>query len=143
MRTKIKKLLQFLAFYIVQAGTLWGLLDGYTYFKGDDLKNSLGSYWVLIYILPVFTAAYFTMQGTKKEDAVQESITTQGDFSPGKVGGDYSVQMQPDDPALPSSSSEIPDENLKGASNKAPGQTVRTQGNYSPGKVEGDYKVEG
>ena len=49
MNTKVKSAIKFFALYIVQVGTLWGLLEGYTYFMGDALKNLLGSFWILIY----------------------------------------------------------------------------------------------
>jgi hypothetical protein len=142
MNTKFKHVLKFLGLYIVQAGTLWGLLDGYTYFKGDALKNFLGPYWILIYIIPLFTTVLITREA-KDVGNVQESITTQGDFSPGKVGGNYSVRTQLDNPAQSESSSEVHEESQSSTSSDEPKQVIRTKGKYSPGKVEGDYKIDG
>ena len=55
MGMKAKTILTFFISYISQVGVLWGLLDGYTYFKGDTLKTLLQGYWVFIYIIPIFT----------------------------------------------------------------------------------------
>ena len=141
MYTKFKKVLKFFGLYIIQAGTLWGLLDGYTYFKGDALKNFLGPYWLLIYIIPLFTTILITRE-TKGEGNAQENITTQGDFSPGKVGGNYSVRTQLDNPAQTESSSEVREESQSTTSSAEPKQVIHTKGKYSPGKVEGDYKID-
>jgi hypothetical protein len=142
MKIKIKNSLKFVALYIVQAGTLWGLLDGYTYFKGDDLKNFLGSYWVLIYIIPLFTTAYIMAHGGKHKETVQGSITTRGGFSPGVVGGNYAVRMQSENSTQIDPLSGTARENPQGVPSEKPNQTIQTKGDYSPGKVEGDYTVE-
>ncbi len=141
MNAKFKKAVKFLGLYIVQAGTLWGLLDGYTYFKGDALKDFLGPYWILIYVIPLFSTVLITRE-TKGEGNVQENITTQGDFSPGKVGGNYSVRTQLDNPAQTESSSEVREESQSTTSSDELKQVIRTKGKYSPGKVEGDYKID-
>ena len=39
MKFVLKTIIMAIAIYIVQVGALWGLLEGYTYFKGDTLKT--------------------------------------------------------------------------------------------------------
>lgn len=139
----MKKSVKFIAIYAAQIGTIWGLLEAYSYFKGDALRVFLGPYWVLIYIFPLITTAYLVARGDKKEDKVEESITTQGDFSPGRVGGNYTVQMPSGDTAETKSLGSHPADNRRSAAGEEANQSIRTKGNYSPGKVEGDYKIDG
>jgi hypothetical protein len=139
----MKKSLKFIAIYAAQVGAIWGLLEAYSYFKGDALKDFLGQFWILIYIIPLLTTAFLVARGNGNENAVQESITTQGDFSPGKVGGNYNVQMPSADNPQTESPNKSPAETRKAASSEEANQNIRTKGNYSPGKVEGDYKIDG
>jgi ribokinase len=49
----------FIGSYITIVGALWGLLEAYTYFTGDKLKQILGAYWLLIlYGVPVVIALW-------------------------------------------------------------------------------------
>lgn len=86
--------------YIVQVGSLWGLLEGYTYFTDDSLKMFLGSFWIALYIVPIITTAlYFLSQQKgnnkmKSDKKTEETITTEGDYSPGIVKKNYSVKRK-------------------------------------------------
>jgi len=139
MGLNVNQVIKSVAIYIVQVGALWGLLEGYTYFKDDALKDFLGSYWILIYILPIFTTVYFAFRESHVEETVHENITTRGDFSPGKVGQNYSIGIHQEN-AMELDASKSP--------SLAPQQTpklkemVFTEGHYSPGKVGGDYTVQ-
>lgn len=142
MNTKVKNAIKFLTLYIVQVGTLWGLLEGYSYFMGDALKNLLGSFWILIYIIPLFTTLYIFMKGVSEETDVKESISTEGKYSPGKVRGDYSVRQQFEDNKRSTPSNEIFDEKRQDIQTAKPIKSIQTKGDFSPGEVEGDYKIE-
>lgn len=49
----------FIGSYVTIVGALWGLLEAYTYFTGDELKKILGAYWLLIlYGLPIIIALW-------------------------------------------------------------------------------------
>ena len=139
----MKKTLKFITVYAVQAGTIWGLLEAYTYFKGDALRDYLGQFWILIYIIPLLTTIFLAARDNGNENPVQESITTQGDFSPGKVGGNYTVQESSGDTSQTESPNRSHEQTRKAASSEEANQTIRTKGKYSPGKVEGDYKIDG
>lgn len=139
----MKNALKFIALYIVQVGALWGLLEGYSYFKGDALKEFLGSYWILVYIIPLFITAYVMVRDARGDGAIVESITTQGDFSPGKVEGNYAVRKRSENLDQPDSSDDTPEENRQNALTKKPTKSIRTGGDYSPGEVGGDYTVDG
>lgn len=70
MESKIKTVILAMAIYISQVGALWGLLEGYTYFKGDTLKTVLGAYWLLLYIFPLITTAVYIkfFEGNEKKE---------------------------------------------------------------------------
>lgn len=78
MGMKVKIIFEIFISYIIQVGTLWGLLEGYTYFKGDALKTFLQGYWVLIYIIPIFTTIAYVK-------------FSRGDEQSGGQGGDAEV----------------------------------------------------
>ncbi len=138
----INKIIKSIIIYIVQIGTLWGLLEGYTYFKDDVLKEVLGPYWLLIYILPLFTTAFIIFKDKRPKDSVQENITTQGNFSPGKVNGNYAVHGQTE-ASDKTTSPDHNDEKLKNnESNSVSSKNIHTKGNFSPGEVGGDYSIE-
>lgn len=59
MESKIKAVIMTMVIYISQVGVFWGLLEGYTYFKGDALKKNIGEYWVFLYLLPIITTAIY------------------------------------------------------------------------------------
>lgn len=92
-----KSILKFVTIYIIQVGAIWGFVEGYTYFKGDHLKKLLGPYWVVLYGLPALIALILTMRQITKKNASANSrgdiIITKGAYSPGKVGGDYEVNI--------------------------------------------------
>lgn len=142
MGRNINKVIKSIVIYIAQVGALWGFLEGYTYFKGSALKEFLGPYWLLIYILPLLTTAYVIYRGSQKEENVQKNITTQGDFSPGKVGGSYTVRGQPAASERATSLGESTGATEANNSSTKSGKNIRTKGNYSPGEVGGDYKIE-
>lgn len=130
-----------LIIYIIQVGSLWGALEGYTYFKGDALKSTLGEFWILMYILPVFTTLLYILWQRKNIQTTvnrQQVASTEGDFSPGIVERNYSVKAQSPDVKRTSSRKKQD----TGASREKDKPLIQTKGNYSPGSVGGDYKVE-
>ncbi|MCI0527794.1 MAG: NB-ARC domain-containing protein, partial [Nitrospira sp.] len=44
--------------YVALVLTAWGLIEASTFFKGDDLKNLIGPYWPLLYLLPLVIALF-------------------------------------------------------------------------------------
>jgi hypothetical protein len=133
-----------IAIYIAQVGALWGVLGGYTYFKDDSLKAFLGEFWIALYIIPIFTTIiYIVFRGVKETNSTNEIILTEGDHSPGRVAGSYSVGLQPEsnggNDSLHTKSREEPHEEEIKAEKKL---SIKTKGNYSPGCVGGDYKIE-
>ncbi len=54
--------------YSVLVGGAWGILGAYTYFRPDSLKCIVGSFWVLIYIIPLPIAVYVAFVGSLKSD---------------------------------------------------------------------------
>jgi len=144
MNEKIKKVIKFTALYIAQVGALWGLLEGFSYFKGNALKEFLGQYWVLIYIIPIITTtACIIHRGGSDEAAVKENISTQGKFSPGKVGGNFAVRGQTGNSDQTNPAEINSEENGPDNSTEKTIKSIETKGDYSPGEVEGDYTVEG
>lgn len=138
----INNAIKTIVIFILQVGALWGLLEGYTYFKGDALKEFLGPYWLLIYILPLFTTGYSIFRESRTQGTLQENITTQGDFSPGKVGGNYAVRPQPQAKGKTTPSDESSASAETNTSSTKPSKNIRTKGNHSPGEVGGDYTIE-
>lgn len=67
----LKLVITFLASYILSVGAFWGLLEGFSYFRDDTLKDVAGNSWYwLIYGIPVMPAAWMTIQSQKPtEDA--------------------------------------------------------------------------
>uniref|UniRef100_UPI004055D949 hypothetical protein n=1 Tax=Candidatus Electronema sp. TaxID=2698783 RepID=UPI004055D949 len=53
------KVINAIATYMLQVGSLWGIVEASTYFKGDALKIFLGDFWIIIYIVPLVTTSYF------------------------------------------------------------------------------------
>ena len=143
MNENIKNAIKFIALYIIQAGALWGLLDGYTYFKGSALKDFLGPYWVLIYIIPLFTSAHMILRKGKSENIMGGNISTQGNFSPGKVTGNYAVRTQPENMDQTNPIDITHEASQSDISIDKPTKFIETKGDYSPGEVGGDYTVEG
>lgn len=136
------KPLKTIIIYIVQVGSLWGLLEGYTYFKDDALKEFIGPYWILIYILPFISTAFIILRESRMKGHMQENISTQGDFSPGKIKGDYSISTNAES-SNKLSKLRDKDEVIKNEkSNIEADKIIKTNGNYSPGEVGGDYKIE-
>lgn len=92
-----KGIIKFFAIYIIQVGSIWGFVEGYTYFRGDHLKKLLGPYWVILYGLPAIIALIATIKQISKIDNSANShgdiIITKGKYSPGKVGGNYEVNI--------------------------------------------------
>lgn len=101
---ELKRKIMFIAIasYIVQVGALWGLLEGYTYFTDDSLKNILREYWILLYIIPVVTTVAYIKDFKEPGPAggpggVAEAIGdgearggkggNSGSFGPGGKGG--------------------------------------------------------
>lgn len=56
----MKKLFRFfgimLGSYFTFVAGIWGFLEAYTYFRGDYLREIVGSYWIFIYSLPLLPA---------------------------------------------------------------------------------------
>lgn len=47
----------FITTYIALVGGIWGFMEAYTYFRGDALKQLLGSsWWLLYYVIPALIA---------------------------------------------------------------------------------------
>jgi hypothetical protein len=134
----MKRIIKSVVVYSAQVCALWGLLEGYTYFKGDALKAFLGGYWVLIYILPLFATAYLAFQESHEGGTANENITTRGNFSPGKVGQNYSVGIDEEN-ALGSAATGL--QSLTQPEMPKLKETISTEGHYSPGKVGGSYAV--
>ena len=97
MQMIAKTIFKFMGIYIVQVGTIWGFVEGYTYFKGDHLKNLLGPYWILLYGVPALIALIATALSSLKSSNSKKSegttIVTKGKYSPGIVGHDYEVNI--------------------------------------------------
>ena len=56
------------AAYLTIVVGLWGFIEAFTYFKGEQLKMSLGDYWISFYGVPVVIAlglAYITAKRQK------------------------------------------------------------------------------
>lgn len=122
--------------YIVQVGALWGLLEGFTHFKGEALKTFLGRGWVLIYILPLLSTAYIMFRELHEEEVMKKKIKTSGDFSPGEVAGNYSIgdgKDATDTVASQATKLRVQDSSLT--------KTISTEGHYSPAEVGGSYAV--
>lgn len=148
----INSVIKALVVYVAQVGALWGILEAYTYFQGNALEDFLGPYWILIYIVPWFTTAYVLFRDSKnvvddprpqiKEQANKENIATEGHYSPGKVGGHYTVQQ----PKESIDQATVSDNEGETTQPKKPteksGKNIHTKGNFSPGEVGGDYKIE-
>lgn len=144
MKALFKDVIKFIVLYIAQVGALWGLLEGYSYFRGDALKNSLGGFWILIYIIPFFTAIFvITLGSNDEEKKVEKEIKTAGDFSPGQVDGNYSIRK----PLKSRKSSKTTSLETKDDVVQTEITTIKanieTKGDYSPGEVKGDYTIEG
>lgn len=131
-----------LALYILQVGALWGLIEGYTYFKGDNLKTILGSYWIMIYIIPIISTIYVLYNKTRDKASAHEAVVTQGNYSPGEVGGDYAFQQRSIHEEPINSMEDEQEERQQDTLKVEPQKSVKTKGDYSPGIVKGDYKVE-
>jgi len=54
--------------YSALCGGGWGILEAYTYFSPDSLKRIVGSFWVLIYIIPLPIAVFVAFIGSSKSD---------------------------------------------------------------------------
>jgi uncharacterized protein YjbI with pentapeptide repeats len=55
---RLRSVIQLFIIYIAQVTTIWGLVEGYTYFKGNYLKELVGPYRILLYILPLISTIY-------------------------------------------------------------------------------------
>jgi len=53
--------------YSTLVGGVWGILEAYTYFRGDSLKRMLGPYWILLYAMPLLIAASVAFVGSSKD----------------------------------------------------------------------------
>jgi hypothetical protein len=128
----LKKVLEILSLYIAMVGVIWGFLEGFTYFQGDTLKHFVGKYWLLMYIAPILptTLMHFT-HSNKETIMAQEHIQTEGDYSPGKVDGNYHIGQV-------TKPSQKVDETKVGNSTS---RNINTKGDYSPGQVGGDYII--
>lgn len=97
MKMITKGILKFVMIYIIQVGSIWGFMEGYTYFNGDHLKKILGPYWILLYGLPavvaLIAAVLHTLKTKDSTNSDGEVIITKGNYSPGKVSGDYKVNI--------------------------------------------------
>ncbi|MBN2443612.1 MAG: hypothetical protein JXJ04_19790 [Spirochaetales bacterium] len=148
MTEKIKTVIRFICTYGIQVGALWSFLEGYTYFKNNVLKNFLGSFWILIYIIPLVTTTIYILvrkAGKNNEagkDDIEEDIQTLGNYSPGKVNGHYTVRKQSENPGQTVPSDVPPVEKIKNGTDKKTGKSIHTEGNYCPGEVGGNYTVE-
>lgn len=142
MKLELKTIVTALALYILQVGALWGLLEGYTYFQGEDLKTIFGSYWIMIYIIPIFSTIYVLYNKTREKTSAHEAVVTQGNYSPGEVGGHYAIQQRSEHEEQTSSIEDEQEESQQNTSKIEPQKSIKTKGNYSPGIVKGNYKVE-
>lgn len=52
----LKFIIFFVGTYIAAVAGLWGVVELYTYFRGEELKNLLGVYWWLMYCIPIIPA---------------------------------------------------------------------------------------
>ncbi len=55
----IKKICGVLVLCIFMPQTIWGLIEGTTFFEGDKIKEFFGDLWILIYITPWIIALIF------------------------------------------------------------------------------------
>lgn len=67
--------------YATMVGVIWGVLEAYTYFQGDHLKYVVGSYWILIYILPIFPSLIITFMSTKNGGRKRNVVIEEEAFS--------------------------------------------------------------
>ena len=92
-----KIIFKFMGIYIVQVGTIWGFVEGYTYFRGDHLRNLLGPYWILLYGVPALIALIVTafpfIKSPDSEISQGTTMITKGQCSPNIVGRDYEVKI--------------------------------------------------
>ena len=56
----IRIIFRFIITFVAVVGSVWGFMEGYTYFTGDDLKNRIGDYWfILLYGLPFVISSVY------------------------------------------------------------------------------------
>jgi hypothetical protein len=65
------------------------------------------------------------------------TIKTGGEYSPGDIGGDYSVNHA----ATPSQSKRPASTEVRNPPPRFPATSIETKGSHSPGRVGGDYSV--
>lgn len=70
-----------------------------------------------------------------------EIVITRGNYSPGKVGKDYSVNRNKKDQAQRIQTKASTSRNSNIDTSLKEGNVINTEGDYSPGKVEGNYEV--
>jgi len=65
----------FFTAYLALVGGIWGLVEAYTYFESNSLKQSLGSYWwIYYYVVPLFIAILFAVWMNSSETREAESL---------------------------------------------------------------------
>jgi hypothetical protein len=69
-----KRIITFFGAYFGTIISLFGIVQAYTYFTGDELKTRLGSYWLLVfYGFPLLVALVTTLVKQLNREAIQLS----------------------------------------------------------------------
>jgi hypothetical protein len=98
---------------------------------GEAQVGAMG--YVIIGIMAAIAAIALVLALTRPAGRVS-MVATKGDFSPGEVGGDYSVGG--------GSSNKKAGTPVRGRDDDLTSTNVATEGSYSPGHVRGDYAVD-
>jgi hypothetical protein len=74
MKEMPKPIMTFFGAYFGAIISLWGIVQAYTYFTGDELKARLGPYWLLVfYGFPLLVALVTTLVRQLNREAIQLS----------------------------------------------------------------------
>ena len=85
----IRFLLAFIVTYTATVGTVWGLLEAYTYFTGDELRKILGGYWVLVMYgapIPIALLVTFIKDSIDTQKQKKSRLIPQARFNNGLLG---------------------------------------------------------
>lgn len=89
---------RFIGIYIGIVIAIWGFLDAYTYFIDDKLKELLGSYWLLLYGIPLIPALIIALLNSKDERNTEKDNNTLTGYLVGNhidgeiIGGSINVK---------------------------------------------------
>lgn len=59
--------------YLAAVGGLWQLIEAYTYFQGEQLKEFLGNYWLMFYGVSILIAFGYAYSIIKKQKLIENN----------------------------------------------------------------------